>query len=194
MLAGAFRRCQLLFATRLQMQKLTLAVANQGISGNQLVGLNLGAAQPIISGLARFKRDVLSQVGVGYIISLIGINDIGQSPNTMDPQVFMKSIIEGYRQTIELAHEHKLKIYAATLLPIGGSVYSSPAHQHLRQLVNTWIRQSREFDAVIDFDAVVRDTQNPEIMKTAYDSGDHLHPSDGGYQAMAGSINLALFK
>jgi lysophospholipase L1-like esterase len=91
-----------------------------------------------------------------------------------------------------------LKIYGATLTPFGGFPFASAAKESQRQAVNHWIRTSGEYDAVIDFDAVLRDPNDPTRLRSddeiSYDSGDHLHPNDAGYQAMANAIDLALFK
>ena len=69
--------------------------------------------------------------------------------------------------------------------------YFSAEKEQVRQAVNRWIRESGEFDAVIDFDAVTRDPTHPARLLPAYDSGDHLHPGDAGNQAMAEAIDIA---
>ena len=103
-------------------------------------------------------------------------------------------IIAGYRHIIAAAHAAGLKIFGATLTPFQGSAYYSAAGETKRETVNQWIRTSHAFDGVIDFDQAVRDPAAPLQILPAYDSGDHLHPNDAGYQAMAGAINLALFR
>ena len=103
-------------------------------------------------------------------------------------------IIAGYRQFIARSHSRGVRIYGATLTPFSGAAYYSAAGDVKRREVNRWIRTAGEFDAVIDFDAVVRDPSDPSRILPAYDSGDHLHPSDAGYQAMANAIDLRLFK
>jgi lysophospholipase L1-like esterase len=156
-----------------------LGVLNQGIAGNRVVE---GGRGPTAQ--ARFDRDVLAQTGVTHVIVLEGIND---SSNT----VFQADrIIAGHHQMIERAHAKGLTIYGATLTPAG----STGIREANRQAVNAWIRTSGEYDAVIDFDAVTRDPSNPTFFLPIYDSGDHLHPNDAGYEAMANAIDLKLFK
>jgi lysophospholipase L1-like esterase len=172
------------------------AVLNEGISGNRVLN---NAPCCGINALARLDRDVLAQDGVRFVIYLEGINDIGFSlltgPETA-PQtdVSADQIIAGIQQIIARVHARGLKIYGGTLTPFQGAFYSSTAGEAKREAVNQWIRTSGAFDAVIDFDKVVRDPQNPLRILAAYDSGDHLHPNDAGYAAMANAINLHLFK
>src|SRR5215468_3257264 len=166
-------------------------VVNEGISGNRILHDNAGP-----NALSRFDRDVVATPGVRFMTVLLGINDIGFGGFIPTEAVSADDIIGGYRQLIARAHSHGIRIYGATLTPFDnvGSPYFSAAHEVQRQTVNAWIRTSGEFDAVIDFDKVVRDPNNPSKLLPAFDSGDHLHPSDAGYKAMADSINLKLFK
>jgi lysophospholipase L1-like esterase len=159
-----------------------MGVLDVGISGNRI--LSGGATNPVAA--SRLERDVLTQPGVKYVIVLEGIND---SSNT----VFQAdSIIAGLNQIVERAHERGLIIYGATLTP-AGQVGLTIREQN-RQAVNEWIRTSGAFDAVIDFDEVTLDPSNPTFFLPAYDSGDHLHPNDVGYEAMGNAIDLTLFK
>jgi lysophospholipase L1-like esterase len=166
-------------------------VVNEGISGNRILHDNAGP-----NALSRFDRDVLATPAVSFMTVLLGINDIGFGGFIPTEAVTADDIIGGYRQLIARAHSRGIRIYGATLTPFDnvGSPYFSAAHEIQRQAVNAWIRTSGEFDAVIDFDKVVRDPNNPSKILPAFDSGDHLHPSDAGYKAMADSINLKLFK
>jgi lysophospholipase L1-like esterase len=168
-----------------------VAVINEGISGNRVLHENAGPGA-----LKRFDRDVLREPGVQFVIVMLGINDIGFSGFFPDEAVSADDIIAGHRQLIARAHELGLKIYGATLTPFGGlgPPYETPEGEAKRQAVNQWIRTSHEYDAVIDFDKVIRDPADPTKMLPLYDGGDHLHPGDAGYQAMANSINLQLFK
>ncbi|MCK7502460.1 MAG: SGNH/GDSL hydrolase family protein [Comamonadaceae bacterium] len=166
-----------------------LGVLNEGISGNRLFSGEAG-----IPTLARFDRDVLAHPKVRYLTVLIGINDIGNGARGTGPEVSADEIIDGYRQIIRRAHAHGIRVYGGTLTPIGGSGYDLPKAEADRQTVNAWIRTSGEFDAVLDFDAVTRDPANPTRFLPAYDSGDHLHPNDAGYRAMAEAIPLTLFR
>jgi lysophospholipase L1-like esterase len=170
-----------------------MAVIDEGISGNRLLHETEGP-----NALARFDRDVLAQPGVTHLIVLEGINDIGM-PGYMgrpEEEVTSEEIIGAYRQMILRAHEKGLKIYGATVTPFEGSgaPYYSDAGEAKREAVNAWIRSESEFDAVIDFDRVVRDPKYPTRLLPTYDSGDHLHPSDAGYQAMADSIDPNLLR
>jgi lysophospholipase L1-like esterase len=167
-------------------------VVNAGISGNRLLRKDAGP-----SALARFDRDVLSTPGVRYVIIMEGINDIGRNDDT-ELGLTADDLIAGYRQAIRRAHSKGLYIYGGTLTPFHGSVYDpldAPRSDRelLRQTVNNWIRTSREFDAVIDFDGAVRDPAAPVQLVGAYDSGDHIHPNSTGYQAMANAVSLSLF-
>ena len=167
-----------------------LAVANEGISGNRVLSDGIGP-----NALSRFDRDVLSRPGVRYVTLLEGINDIGFPAvlPSQGPEPTPAQIIAGYRQLIARAHERGVLIFGATLTPFQGAAYYSDAGEAVREAVNAFIRTSGEFDGVIDFDAVVRDPSNPLRFLPAYDSGDHLHPNDAGYQQMANSVDLRLF-
>jgi lysophospholipase L1-like esterase len=130
---------------------------------------------------------------------LEGINDIGISGAFGKPaeEVSADEIIGGLQQLVERAHERKLLIIGGTLTPFEGTTfpgYYTPAGEAKRQAVNAWIRMKAPFDAVIDFDQAVRDPSHPTRLLPAYDCGDHLHPNDTGYKAMAHSINLTLFR
>jgi lysophospholipase L1-like esterase len=161
------------------------AVIDEGISGNRLLANSdlFG-----VNAQARFLRDAAAVSGARYVILLEGINDIGF---TLTPTA---RIIAGYEHLIAAAHAAGLKIFGATLTPFQGSGYYSAAGEAEREAINGWIRTSGAFDGVIDFDQAVRDPADPLRLLPAYDSGDHLHPNDVGYQAMADAINLALFR
>jgi lysophospholipase L1-like esterase len=166
-----------------------IGVLDEGISGNRIYSGDAG-----VPTLTRFDRDVLSKPEVKFMILLIGINDIGNSARETGPFVTPEDIIAGYRQIIARAHEHDIKVYGGTLTPIKGSGYDNPPADEDRQAVNAWIRTSGEFDAVIDFDRATRNPADPAQFLPEYDSGDHLHPNDVGYKAMADAIDLKLFK
>ena len=169
----------------------TLAVADEGIGGNRVL---TGSGCCGASALARFARDALDQPGVRDIIVLEGINDIGFSAGRRNPDAGISAaqLIAGYEQLIARAHARGVRIFGATLLPFRGAGYYTPAGEATREAVNTWIRTSGAFDGVVDFDAAMRDQADPLRLNPAYDSGDHLHPNDIGYQAMADAINLQL--
>jgi lysophospholipase L1-like esterase len=199
----ANRRWPNLLATRLRERPdLThLGVLNQGIIGNRILHPTETQFANLFgpAGLARFDRDVLAQAGVQYVIVLLGINDIGH-PGANAPasdEVSADEMIGGYRQFIERAHEKGIAVFGATLMPFEDTTiprFYSVEKEAKRQAVNRWIRTSGAFDAVIDFDQVIRDPARPTRMLPTYDSGDHLHPSDAGMAAMASAIPLDLFK
>jgi lysophospholipase L1-like esterase len=180
-------------ANRLQANKkfAHLGVLNEGISGNRL--LRDGAGQ---SALARLDRDVIAQAGVKYLIILESINDIGGAFNPMRPHdpVTAEQLIQGLTQIIDRAHLHGIKVIGATLTPYVGAGYSSPAGEEAREKVNEFIRNSGKFDAVVDFEKVIADPQNPKQILPAYNVKDHLHPNDAGYKALGDSIDLKLFR
>jgi lysophospholipase L1-like esterase len=179
-----------LLAERLAQHRVKLSVVDQGIAGNRLLHDLVGP-----NALARFDRDVLTQPGVGYVTVLLGINDIGRSTTGQPPQpVNAEEIIGGYRQMIARAHQQGLKIVGCTLTPFEGAAYFTPEGETKRQTVNKFIRTGGMYDGVIDFDAAVRDPGHPAQFLAMYDSGDHLHPNDAGYKAMADVIDISLFK
>ena len=103
-------------------------------------------------------------------------------------------MIAGHEQLIERAHAHGLKIFGGTLLPFDGAAYFSKEGEAKRQAFNDWLRKTNTYDGVIDFDAAVRDPASPSKILPKYDSGDHLHPNDAGYQAMGDAIDLTFLE
>ena len=174
-----------------------VAVLNEGISGAKVLSDRMGT-----NALARFDRDVLAQPHADTVVVMMGINDIGWPGCALAPRDTIPTadeVIDGYRQLIARAHTHNMRIVGATLTPFADSFKGSPFEgyytadkEKVRVAVNTWIRSSGAFDGVIDFDEVVKDPNRPTYILAAYDKGDHLHPQDDGYKAMAESIDLAL--
>jgi lysophospholipase L1-like esterase len=184
-------------ARRLQSSSATgrVSVLNLGTGGNRLLLDGLGP-----NALARFDRDVLGQSGVRYLIVLEGVNDLGTATrlapiSAAQHRKLVHRIIAAYEQIILRAHAHGITVIGGTITPYGGSDYYHPsaASEADRQAINAWIRERGHFDAVVDFDRVVRDPRHPQRLLPAYDSGDHLHPSPAGYRAMAAAIPLSLF-
>jgi lysophospholipase L1-like esterase len=179
-----------LLAVRLAKNKATdeIAVANVGISGNRILYDGSGA-----SALARFDRDVLSLAGVKWVMLLEGINDIGRAGTPSPEAPTADDLIAAYRQFIDMAHTHGIKVIGCTLTPYDGAGYAREAGEAVRAAVNAFIRTGGGFDAVVDFDAATRDSSNPKRIRASYDPGDHLHPNDAGYQAMADAVDLSIF-
>lgn len=204
------KRLSDILAERLQNSgRLELGVLNEGIIGNrllsdrlppqfvQLFGGALGEA-----GLTRYERDALDQPGVKYIIMGLGINDIAfpGSFTSSSEAVSARDLIDGYRQTIKRAHRKGIRVIGTTLAPFEDSFFKdppmtffTPEKEAVREKINDWILNSKEFDGVVDFDAAVRDPSHPTRILPAYDSGDHIHPNDAGYIAQANLIPLELF-
>lgn len=193
-------------AQRLAAQPVkTLAVVNQGISGNRILHDGAGA-----SALARLDRDVLSLPGVAHMIVLEGINDItfphvrlpgakaADETSSEEPFrsqfVSAEELIVGLQQIIARTRAHGIKVYGATIMPCEGVNTYSDEGEAIRQSVNKWIRTSNTFDVVLDFDKLVRDPHQPTKMRAEYDSGDHVHPGAAGYKAMADSIPLGVLR
>jgi lysophospholipase L1-like esterase len=184
-------------AARLQAQRKTrnVGVSNQGIGGNHLLTDGLG---PNV--LARFDRDVLAPAGARWVIVFEGVNDLGGLARTgevpgEEHAALVEHVIAAYEQIIERAHENGLRVYGATITPYVGSDYyhPGPLSERDREAVNQWIRAEGHFDAVIDFDAAVRDPEHPDRLLPAFDCGDHLHPGPAGYKAMGEAVPLSLF-
>ena len=186
---GAYSRWTDHLAQRFQAANIAMSVLNVGIGGNRVLSNGSG-----VSALARLDRDVLVQTGVTHVIVLEGINDIGARGMA---RASAEELIAGHRQLIARAHARGLTIYGATLTPFEGTVipgYWTEEGEVTRQTLNAWIRTSGEYDGVIDFDAATLDPTQPLWFLPAYDYSDHLHPGDAGYEAMANTVNLDLFK
>ena len=174
-------------ARRFAQAGMRMAVLNAGIGGNRVLMEGNGP-----SALARFDRDVVAQTGVTHVIVLEGINDIGQGRQNPSPSA--ADLIGAHRQMIERAHARGIRIYGATLTPFEGANYWTTEGEAKRQALNEWIRTSKAYDAVFDFDAAVRDPNHPTKTLAQYDPGDHLHLNAAGYQVVANAIDLTLFR
>lgn len=184
-------------AKRLQASAATrnLGVLNVGTGGNRLLLYGLGP-----DALARFDADVLAQAGVRYVIVLEGVNDLGmmtrlgEVPGT-EHAAMVHQIEAAYGQIIERAHSHGIEAIGGTIMPFVGSgfYHPGPSTEADRRAINAWIRAAGHFDAVVDFDRVMRDPAQPDRLNPRFDCGDHLHPSPAGYAAMSDAIPLSLF-
>jgi lysophospholipase L1-like esterase len=163
------------------------SVVNQGISGNQVLAAGPGRPADNPSGLSRFGRDVLDRTNVRAVVVDLGINDILRNPNQVDP----RTVTAGLRTLVRQAHARGLRVVGATLMPFQGHRGYTDARNAVRQAVNAEIRAGKVYDAVVDFDAALRDPYDPRRLRSDYDSGDHLHPSDQGYRRMADVFDLS---
>lgn len=187
-----------ILAERVAATGANVSLLNEGISGARVLRDRMGT-----NALARFDEDVLSHPHADTVVLMMGINDIGWPDSILvpagEPAPSADDIIQGYKQLIEQAHAHGLKIIGATLTPFedtfqGGPIegYYNTDKEAKRVAVNEWIRTGGGFDGVIDFDQVAADPANPKHIKADFNSGDNLHPNDAGYAAMANSIDLKL--
>jgi lysophospholipase L1-like esterase len=183
-------------AQRLVAAHRDVDVLNLGIGGNRILLDGLGP-----NAVARFDRDVIDRPGVKYLIVLEGVNDLGTSTHdhpisAEEHRALVQHIVAGYAQMIARARDHGIKAIGATIMPYAGSGYYHPdsANEADRQAINAWIRMPGHFDAVIDFDKLMRDPKRPAYLRPDYDLGDGLHPSVKGYQAMGDGVPLSLFR
>jgi lysophospholipase L1-like esterase len=184
-------------AARLQADPRTrhISVLNQGVGGNRVLKDELGP-----NAVARFERDVLAQPGVRWVIVLEGVNDLGTLTRDAPADAaahrrLVADILAAYAQMVARARERGIRVIGATILPFAGTPVYQPtaAHEADRQAINAWIRAPGNFDAVIDFDALLRDPSRPDRLRPDVDSGDHLHPSLAGYRLMGEAVPLSLF-
>jgi lysophospholipase L1-like esterase len=168
-----------------------IGVLNEGVSGARILHDGTGP-----SALARLDRDVLAQPGAKYLIVALGTNDIGR---TFFPRVPNESPITAeqlewaLQQMVARAHARDIRVIATTLNPYEGADFYNATGDQMREAFNTYVRSSGIFDGVVDFDRIMRDPAHPARFLPDYDSGDHLHPNDAGYKAMADAIDLKLF-
>ncbi len=155
-------------------------VANEGISGNKV--LADGAGQ---SALNRLERDVLAHPGVRTVLVFEGVNDIKAHTG-----VTAGDLIAGYRRIIDRAHAAGVCVVGATVGPFKGWYEWDAQAEAVRQEVNEFIRNGGEFDAVTDFDRILRSPYDHERLLPFFDNGDHIHPNDTGMQALADSVRL----
>lgn len=173
-----------------------IATLNQAAGGNRILQDGLGP-----SVLSRVDRDVLAQSGMRYAMIFEGVNDIGvASTDAVSQAEIEKQLAAAYKQIVTRIHALDIPVFGATITPFGSpstsdyvQPYSDPVREKTRQRINTFIRESGLFDAVLDFDRVLRDPHAPSQLLEKYDSGDHLHPNVAGYQALADYFPLDLF-
>lgn len=178
-----------------------IAVVNQAAGGNRVLHDGLGPGA-----LARLDRDVLAQSPGSYpsaphlpkyAFIFEGVNDLGTADATAAAQdAVVAQLVSAYEQMIARLHRFGVPVFGATITPFTGpgQAYGEPTREAARQRLNAWVRDSRRFDAVVDFDAVVRDEARPDRLRPAYDSGDHLHLNPDGYRALGQAVDLGLFE
>ena len=173
-----------------------IAVLNQAAGGNRILNDGLGP-----NAFSRIGRDVLEQSGVRYAMIWEGVNDIGVAdPDPTSQKEIGDRLIVAFQQIVTQIHAAGIPVFGATITPFGtppGSdviqAYSDPEREKTRQRVNEWIRTSNVFDAVLDFDKVLRDPKVPSQLATQYDFGDHLHPNVEAYHALVDYFPLSVF-
>jgi lysophospholipase L1-like esterase len=173
-----------------------IATLNQAAGGNRILRDGLGP-----SVLSRIDRDVLAQSGLRYAMIFEGVNDIGVASTDAASQAEIeKQLLGAYQQIATRIHAVGIPVFGATITPFGSAStsdyvqpYSDPEREKTRTRINTFIRESGIFDAVLDFDRVLRDPRAPSQLLEKYDSGDHLHPNVAGYQALADYVPLDIF-
>jgi len=172
-------------------QLAQIGVNNQAAGGNRVLQDGLGPSL-----ISRYRRDAIQQAGVKYIMIFEGVNDIGTASTDRGTQTRTgDSLIAAFAQIATDARSAGIAVFAATITPFSGpgQSYSNPTREATRQRVNTWILTSGTFDAVVDFDGIIRDPATPSQIAARYHGGDYLHPNGAGYQAMADGFPLDIF-
>jgi lysophospholipase L1-like esterase len=179
-----------ILSMRLLKNKATLriGVLNMGIGGNCVLKGGLGP-----TALDRFQRDVLDNKGVRWLIIMEGVNDIGTTKDSTEALEVVKNHKIAYSTMIDKAHSLGIKVYGGTITPIKKSFYYTDYREKARDSINNWIRNSGQFDAVIDFDKAIRNPKDPLTILPEAQSGDYLHPNELGYRMMGEAVELSLF-
>jgi lysophospholipase L1-like esterase len=174
-------------------KKVAYAVINEGIGGNTATSANLDPPANSPPGTERLDRDVLSHTGVSHVVLFLGTNDIRRGAPA-------EQVIAGIKDIVTRVKQKGIKIIGVTIIPRDTTVPGIPdtgwsdAKSKIRNQVNDFIRKQAGFDAVLDFDKLVRDPGNPDVINVAYDCGDGIHPSPYGYFLLGKSVDLGLFK
>jgi lysophospholipase L1-like esterase len=169
------------------------AVVNEGIGGNTITKEGLTPPADSTPGLERFDRDVLSHHGITDVVLFMGTNDIRRGAPAAQ-------VIAGMTSLTRQIKAKGMRAIAVTIIPrhnvapSGTNTGWDSEKTRIRNEVNQWIRAKAPFDGVIDFDKVVRDPSNPDLMQPPFNCGDGIHPSPAGYYAMGASVDLGLFR
>jgi lysophospholipase L1-like esterase len=185
-----FRRLQTIPSTA------HISLGNLAAGGNRILADGLGP-----NAFGRIDRDVLAHPGVQYAMIFEGVNDIGTAANTSLAQASVyEGLVQAYQQMVTLIHAHGIPVFGATITPLSapsnftGQPYSDPTREATRQKINTFIRESGTFDAVVDFDRLLANPAVPSQLREEYNSGDYLHPSVAGYQYIADQFPVKIFE
>ncbi|MFE3290392.1 GDSL-type esterase/lipase family protein [Rhodococcus sp. NPDC059234] len=166
-------------------------VTNAGIGGNRLLSDGMVPALGR-AGESRMDADVLAQSGVTDVIVWIGMNDLG-----MPIGASYEQLVAGYTRVIDRLHDAGLRVHLGTMMPasngLADGLTSFPPSDPVRVRANSWIRSQRLSDSVIDFDAAIRDPNNPGILDRRYASADNLHPTPEGYRLIADTVDITKF-
>jgi len=189
----AHDRWEDIVAQRLALQDTVRhSVVNEGIGGNT-VTRNVMPPPDTTPGTERLDRDVLAHAGVSHVVVFMGTNDIRREASA-------EQVISGLKDIVARVKTRGLKVIGVTIVPrhnvtpVAGNTGWNDAKTKARNEVNAWIREGGAFDAVIDFDRVVRSAANPDLLNVTYNCGDGIHPSPLGYFQMGRSVDLDLFK
>ena len=169
------------------------SVVNEGIGGNTITRENLQPPPDSPPGLERFERDVLTHSGVTHVILFMGTNDIRRGAPAAQ-------VIAGMQELARRAKARGLKTIGVTIIPRHNrppepnNTGWDQAKTQIRHEVNQWIRTKAPFDGLIDFDKVVQDPNNVDLILPAFNCGDGIHPSPRGYYEMGRSVRLRLFQ
>lgn len=176
------------------------SVINRGIGGNAVASGGIGER-----GIDRFNRDVLGTANAEYVLVLEGVNDIGGATDAADGKSRADAVIEGFKGFIEKSHANGIKIYGATITPVGGNGYYTEVEEECRNRINDWIKEntntvkpgeegydSAKYDGYLDFETLLADPDDPTKLLDEY-STDYLHPSPKGYEKMGRYAYETLF-
>ena len=181
-------------AVRLQLDTMNgvhKAVVNEGIGGNTVTA-NVSPAPSSMPGIERLERDVLKHSGVTHVVLFMGTNDIRREATAAQ-------VIGGIQEIIDRVHAEEMKIIGATIIPrhdrapTESNTGWTPTKTATRNEVNNWIRNDAPFDGVLDFDLMVQDSENPNLIESSFNC-DGIHPNPRGYYEMGSNVNLNLFK
>ena len=175
-------------ALRLDLAGQPMAIVNEGIGGNTILSQHPEKVPPTgTPGLERLDRDVLSHKGMTHVVLFMGTNDMRRGASAAQVQAGMEEIVKRVKT-------RGLRIIGGTAIPRHNNANPpwDPSKTKARNELNAWIRTKAPFDAVIDFDAVMKDPSNADLLYPPLDC-DGIHPNALGYYAMGHALRLDLF-